>query len=450
MASKGQIMTVSDVLTNGTIDEYIVGADASVFQTEYDSNGVLTEWTIDHPYNYIKSNMYGFYYVFGHDTPYMRARIGSSSMKLGNNAQTDDSDREYPFIYIDYDLDKHIAMNGGNSTLRMSKDSIDLDAGYSYIDMKYERMSLGSNNNIISFEHNKRPYFGTNSSNYVASYDDLKTWDELNGKNGEIFVYVSGDSPHDGYDRNSFYIHNRRTSSHYMVVRESGGYWLGSYDNKLVQMQLDGITQNWFIQANASLLSVGPNTIISNVDNSKIETKSQSIKLTSKSIELAGSNFSYIYSSNFGIAVEDRGIRFINIENASGIDALGINSNGYAYKLSGSSKRFKNSITPELKDELNPHKLYNIPVVQYKYNEDYLDENDINYNKEVIGFIAEDVYETYPVAASYTKKEDGEVEINNWNERFIIPPMLKLIQEQHQEIELLKEEIINLKKSLNK
>lgn len=53
----------------------------------------------------------------------------------------------------------------------------------------------------------------------------------------------------------------------------------------------------------------------------------------------------------------------------------------------------------------------------------------------VIGFIAEDIKKKYPCATEYDE-ETGAV--NNWLERYIIPPMLSLIQEQHEEIEALK------------
>ncbi|MBO7078875.1 MAG: hypothetical protein J6W64_03590 [Bacilli bacterium] len=74
------------------------------------------------------------------------------------------------------------------------------------------------------------------------------------------------------------------------------------------------------------------------------------------------------------------------------------------------------------------------------FNDDFLTEEDERYHKLVVGLIAEEVYEKYPIAANLYK---GEPE--DWNERYIIPPMLKLIQEQHAEIEQLKKEVDELK-----
>ena len=107
---------------------------------------------------------------------------------------------------------------------------------------------------------------------------------------------------------------------------------------------------------------------------------------------------------------------------------------------SGSSRRFKHDIAPIYNADLDPHRLYDIDVCQYKYNLDYIDENDQRYNQDVVGFIAEDIYEKYPVAADIGMF--GTVE--DWNIRFMLPPMLKLIQEQHDEINTLKASLTTL------
>lgn len=112
---------------------------------------------------------------------------------------------------------------------------------------------------------------------------------------------------------------------------------------------------------------------------------------------------------------------------------LKIDSDGELYTPESSSKRFKEYIEDVSATQLSPHLLYKIPVKQYYYK-----------NKEFkglkIGLIAEDVAEIYPVAAIY-----DDIGPENWDERYIIPPMLKLIQEQHEDIEKLKEEIQKLK-----
>lgn len=120
-----------------------------------------------------------------------------------------------------------------------------------------------------------------------------------------------------------------------------------------------------------------------------------------------------------------------------------INSNGeFQRSTNTSSKRYKEKIQNITNEELDSKRLYNLPIIQFKYKDKFQpNKNDSRYNKELIGFIAEDVAKVYPIAADYN--EDGEIE--NWNERYIIPAMLKLIQEQHIELEQMKKEIEKLK-----
>lgn len=66
--------------------------------------------------------------------------------------------------------------------------------------------------------------------------------------------------------------------------------------------------------------------------------------------------------------------------------------------------------------------------------------DDIRYRKNMIGLIAENVYDNYKIAADWhVDEESGKVLVDAWNEQYIVPAMLKLIQEQHKEIEKLKQ-----------
>ncbi len=124
---------------------------------------------------------------------------------------------------------------------------------------------------------------------------------------------------------------------------------------------------------------------------------------------------------------------------------------GGAHKIrmtSGSSKRFKTEIKPIDADDLNPDKLYDIDIVQYKFKKDYLSEDDQRYDKDVIGFIAEDIYEKYPIAADYTIDNNGNTIVNDWNFRYMVPAMLKLIQNQKKEIDSIKQENRDFKQRL--
>ena len=112
------------------------------------------------------------------------------------------------------------------------------------------------------------------------------------------------------------------------------------------------------------------------------------------------------------------------------------------YCPKGSSRRFKTDIKPVKDKELDPHRLYDVNVVQFKYKPSFYGLPDDTPMDTVIGFIAEDINKKYPCATEYDE-ETGAV--NNWLECYIIPPMLSLIQEQHVEIEQLKSENFALK-----
>ena len=117
-------------------------------------------------------------------------------------------------------------------------------------------------------------------------------------------------------------------------------------------------------------------------------------------------------------------------------------NNKMYYCPKGSSRRFKTDIEPVKDKELDPHRLYDVDIVQFKYKPSFYGLPDDTPMDTVIGFIAEDINKKYPCATEYDE-ETGSV--NNWLERYIIPPMLSLIQEQHGEIEQLKSDNFALK-----
>ena len=105
------------------------------------------------------------------------------------------------------------------------------------------------------------------------------------------------------------------------------------------------------------------------------------------------------------------------------------------YCPQGSSRRFKNNVVQVIDDRLDPHRLYDIDVVQFQYKPSFYNLPEGTPMETVIGFIAEDIYDKYPVACEFDEDTGA---INNWLERYMIPPMLALIQEQHKDIEHLK------------
>lgn len=100
-----------------------------------------------------------------------------------------------------------------------------------------------------------------------------------------------------------------------------------------------------------------------------------------------------------------------------------------------SSRTIKHDIM-ELKDNsIKADNLYDVNVYQAKYNEDVLSSDDPRYLKDLPMFIIEDLDEKYPVVID---KPSENVKEWSWNAQYIIPPMLKLIQDQKNEIDNLK------------
>lgn len=112
-----------------------------------------------------------------------------------------------------------------------------------------------------------------------------------------------------------------------------------------------------------------------------------------------------------------------------------------------SSKTVKHDIQPlGVNVEIDAKHLYDVEVVQFKYNEDMLPEEDFRYHQDLPGFIIEDLDKKYPIAID----KDGEnIKHWSWNSQYLIPPMLKLIQEQKKEIDELKEKVSNLEAKIN-
>ena len=175
-------------------------------------------------------------------------------------------------------------------------------------------------------------------------------------------------------------------------------------------------------------ISVGGSYVVTNSDLNARDFATKSY-VTGRGYYSSGDNIyaNKLYVANAGTISGDPNAR---------LATSSPNQLGYS---SGSSMWFKHDIKPVENEELNPHHLYDIKVYQFKYNDDYLNENDQRYGVDCIGFIAEQVNRVYPIAADC---ETGKP--RNWEMRYIIPPMLALVQEHKKEIDALKQRIIVL------
>lgn len=93
---------------------------------------------------------------------------------------------------------------------------------------------------------------------------------------------------------------------------------------------------------------------------------------------------------------------------------------------SSSSKRYKNHV--RFMERADVDAFWKLPTVWFVYKEGYLPKEDQMYGKPVPGFYAEDMRELIPAATRY---QNGQVE--DWNERMLIPYMVAAIQQLHPE-----------------
>ena len=117
---------------------------------------------------------------------------------------------------------------------------------------------------------------------------------------------------------------------------------------------------------------------------------------------------------------------------------------GSLVRTTSSSRRYKTDITTDLAD-LDPEVLYDLPVVRFRFKDGYISENDERYGRDVIGFIAEDVDELYPIAVRH---EDGQAEM--WESNYIIPAMMELIKRQKKQLDEQQTKIDELEARLSR
>lgn len=134
-----------------------------------------------------------------------------------------------------------------------------------------------------------------------------------------------------------------------------------------------------------------------------------------------------------------KSLKLTNLQSATDGAALIVSSSGMVFKRSSSSKRYKDiggSIIPSEIEEW-----YKIEPVWAKYKDGYLADGDENEGRYLPMFIAEDVEEHFPQAATHVNNQ-----IEDWNYRMMIPAMFAMIKSQKSEIDNLKEDMKELRK----
>jgi hypothetical protein len=161
--------------------------------------------------------------------------------------------------------------------------------------------------------------------------------------------------------------------------------------------------------------------------------------VSSNSVIIAQAAAKYVEVSSTGVVMNGNVYTldaFYNQDASTSANAANtrMDTDGRTRRSTASSARFKEEIANiSTVANLDPSKLLSIPIRAFKFKSDYLDPTDNRAGMVVPGLIAEEVAEHYPIAAD--RGNDGVVE--NWNERFVIPGMLALIQDLHSRVATL-------------
>jgi hypothetical protein len=160
--------------------------------------------------------------------------------------------------------------------------------------------------------------------------------------------------------------------------------------------------------------------------------------VSSNSVIIAQAAAKYVEVSSTGVVMNGNVYTldaFYNQDPSTSANAANtrMDSDGRTRRSTASSARFKEDITDIANvPDMAPAKLLSLPIRAFRFKSDYLDPTDNRAGMLVPGLVAEEVAEHYPIAADHS----GGV-IENWNERFIIPGMLGLIQDLHARVTTL-------------
>ena len=331
---------------------------------------------------------------------------------------------------------------------------------------------------IIRDHNNQCVTVDATGGTLFLGYQNTTSINILNGKafveSGGKFVSKNGDAA---------FSHTHSTSGKTIVFGvgsggENRGIWDNNYNNWIFghnNAKTTWVNGN-FIQLNNNTRVYGYLDVNTNVRSysGSIWTDSGDIRCNTvdgsgKGCRMNGSNGNLTVC---GSIYNDYGsMRFKHMYDAdlqSNAPNMYITSNGWIRRTTNTSLlAHKKDIKNVENEELNPEKLYNLEVKQFKYKDNYQpSEYDIRYGKDLIGFIAEDVEKIYPVAVDYEYDVDHDDDENindyekdtvknvkraliNWNERYLIPPMLKLIQNHKKEIDDLKVKMAALEQRLS-
>lgn len=280
-------------------------------------------------------------------------------------------------------------------------------------------------------------------------------WKGLYYKNGQLYISFSAAL---GGELTLGGVNNGNGK---LVIRDSAGNQVGYIDNTGVNFtkgtfsgslnsakgtftgELSANTGNiagWVLDSETGQLKSPNGIIILDAENEEISINGVTLSAYGNGL-VADGGFNIICGTEPFSDGTDK-FQIFNLDTLSSGNYLRIHDN-LVYMSSSSSKRYK-ILGASLPEEFIEN-LYNIEPIMARYKEGYLAKGDERADVEFPMFIAEDVDEYFPLAVDHI---DGKAE--NWNERIMIPAMFAMIKSQKSEIDLLKQELNEIKQLLRK
>lgn len=280
-------------------------------------------------------------------------------------------------------------------------------------------------------------------------------WKGLYYKNGQLYISFSAAL---GGELTLGGVNNGNGK---LVIRDSAGNQVGYIDNTGVNFtkgtfsgslnsakgtftgELSANTGNiagWVLDSETGQLKSPNGIIILDAENEEISINGVTLSAYGNGL-VADGGFNIICGTEPFSDGTDK-FQIFNLDTLSSGNYLRIYNN-LVYMSSSSSKRYK-ILGASLPEEFIEN-LYNIEPIMARYKEGYLAKGDERADVEFPMFIAEDVDMYFPLAVDHI---DGKAE--NWNERIMIPAMFAMIKSQKSEIDLLKQELNEIKQLLRK
>ena len=288
----------------------------------------------------------------------------------------------------------------------------------------------------------------------VEILSDNGKWKGLYYKNGQLYISFSAAL---GGELTLGGVNNGNGK---LVIRDSAGNQVGYIDNTGVNFtkgtfsgslssadgtftgELSANTGNiagWVLDNVAEQL-ISPNGIII------LDAQNEEVNINGVTLSAYGNGLVIDGGLNIICGTEDISdgtdrFQIFNLNTLTTGNYLRIFENG-VYMSSSSSKRYK-ILGSEMSKEFLDN-LYNITPRFARYKDGYLSKDDERVNIEFPMFIAEDVEKYFPLATDHV---DGQVE--NWNERIMIPAMFAMIKSQKEQLDRQEKLINQLYEKLN-